>query len=148
MTRSTFRQRDLERIFKAAKATGASVQIDLKTLVVTVLPVALVAVEAAHAPVLFGAENWEDVVSPISPPFDARELKAMEALFKMPDELWTSASTIRSFGPHSQHKLLERGFIELSPSANTPTKRDIRITKKGRIEWAKYQRFIEDHPHL
>lgn len=148
MTRSTFRQRDLERIFKAAKATGASVQIDLKTLVITVLPVAPFAVEANYVPTPFGAENWEDVASPISPPCDGRELNAMEVLFKLSDGLWTSASAIRSFGPHSQQKLLKREFIELSPSANTPTKSDIRITGKGRTEWDKYQRFIKDHPHL
>ncbi|WP_312938755.1 hypothetical protein [Agrobacterium pusense] len=148
MTKSNLRQRDLERIFGAAQAIGASVQIDLKTLVVTVSPVTPTEVESAHVPATFGAENWEDVVSPISPPFDGRELKAMEALFKMPDGLWTSASTIRSFGPHSQEKLLKRGFIELSRGANTPTKSYIRITGKGRTEWAKYQRFIKDHPHL
>ncbi|NTE46860.1 hypothetical protein [Agrobacterium pusense] len=111
MTKSNLRQRDLERIFGAALAIGASVQIDLKTLVVTVSPVTPTEVESAHVPAPFGAENSEDVVSPISPPFDGRELKAMEALFKMPDGSWTSASTIRSFGPHSQEKLLKRGFI-------------------------------------
>ncbi len=148
MTKSNLRQRDLERIFRAAKAVGASVQIDLKTLVVTVLPTDLHAVEASRAPLPFGEGNWGDVVPPISPPFDGRELNAMEVLSKLPDGLWTSASTIRSFGPHSQQKLLKRGFIELSPGANTPTKSDIRITGKGRTEWAKYQRFIKDHPHL
>lgn len=36
MTRESFRQRDLERIFKAAKAAGSVVTIDLKTMVITV----------------------------------------------------------------------------------------------------------------
>lgn len=148
MTKSNFRQRDLERIFRAAKAIGASVQIDLKTLVVKVMPIDPPAIEADPVAVPFGKENWDDVVSPISPPFDGRELNAMKVLFKLPDGLWTSASAIRSFGPHSQQKLLERGFIELSSSATTPEKSDIRITEKGRKDWAAYQRFIEDNPHL
>ncbi|WP_421616588.1 hypothetical protein [Agrobacterium tumefaciens] len=148
MTRSNFRQRDLERIFLAAKAIGASVQIDLKTLVVTVLPgdTSTREAESEHLPI--GKGNWDEEQSPISPPFDGRELNAMEVLSKLPDGLWTSASTIRSFGPHGQQKLLERGFIELSPGANTPTKSEIRITAKGRTDWAKYQRFIKNNPHL
>lgn len=148
MTKSNFRQRDLDRIFRAAKAIGASVQIDLKTMLVTVLPINTPEIDGDPSPVPFGKENWDDVVSPISPPFDGRELNAMEVLSKLPDGLWTSASTIRSFGPHGQQKLLERGFIELSPGANTPTKSEIRITAKGRTDWAKYQRFIRNNPHL
>ncbi len=38
MTRAAFRQADIERIIRAAKATGAVVQIDLRTLVVTIDP--------------------------------------------------------------------------------------------------------------
>jgi hypothetical protein len=36
MTRAAFRQADIERILRAAKAVGAVVQIDLRSLVVTV----------------------------------------------------------------------------------------------------------------
>lgn len=38
MTRAAFRQADIERIIRAAKATGAIVQIDIRTLVVTIYP--------------------------------------------------------------------------------------------------------------
>ena len=38
MSRASFGQADLQRIFRAAKAVGAIVQIDLKTLAVTVVP--------------------------------------------------------------------------------------------------------------
>lgn len=148
MTKSNLRQRDLERIFRAAKAIGASVQIDLKTLVVTVLPTDLPAIEADRGPVPLGGENWDEAVSPISPPFDGRELTAMKVLFKLPDGLWTSASAIRSFGPHTQQKLLDRGFIELSQGVPGRKMSRIRITEKGRTDWAEYRRFIDDHPHL
>jgi hypothetical protein len=36
MTRAAFRQADIERILRAAKAVGAVVQIDIRTLVVTI----------------------------------------------------------------------------------------------------------------
>lgn len=60
MTKSNFRQRDLERIFRAAKAIGATVQIDLKTLMVTVIPTddTSSAVLSMLAP--DGKENWDD----------------------------------------------------------------------------------------
>ncbi|MBN8950872.1 MULTISPECIES: hypothetical protein [unclassified Rhizobium] len=38
MTRAAFRQADIERIIKAADRQGAAVQIDIRSLVVTVIP--------------------------------------------------------------------------------------------------------------
>lgn len=38
MTRAAFRQADMERVFKAAVRAGAFVQIDMKTLIATVIP--------------------------------------------------------------------------------------------------------------
>lgn len=38
MTRAAFRQADMERIFRAARREGAAVQIDIRSLVVTVIP--------------------------------------------------------------------------------------------------------------
>jgi hypothetical protein len=38
MSHGTFRQADMERIIRAAKSEGAAVQVDLRTLVVTVIP--------------------------------------------------------------------------------------------------------------
>ena len=40
MTKSNLRQRDLERVFRAAKAAGSTVQIDPNTLQITVFPFA------------------------------------------------------------------------------------------------------------
>ncbi|MEH3125587.1 hypothetical protein [Agrobacterium cavarae] len=61
MTRSNFRQRDLERILRAAKAVGGSVQVDLKTLIVKVTRLQ----DADVAPptdwlARGGKENWDD----------------------------------------------------------------------------------------
>lgn len=38
MTRVAFRQADLERVFKAAAKAGSIVQMDMKSLIVTVIP--------------------------------------------------------------------------------------------------------------
>lgn len=38
MTRAAFRQADIERIIRAADKQGAAVQIDIRSLVVTVIP--------------------------------------------------------------------------------------------------------------
>lgn len=60
MTRAAFRQADIERILRAAKAVGATVQIDLRTLACTITPVT----EGKAAPTTglapFGEENWDD----------------------------------------------------------------------------------------
>ncbi len=70
MTRAAFRQADIERIIRAAKATGAIVQIDLRTLVVTIYPNA----EKGNVGPLSrlapdGPENWDDEDFP-DRPFD------------------------------------------------------------------------------
>lgn len=71
MTRAAFRQADMERIFRAAKSEGMSVQIDIKTLVVTAIPEIhrLEAVDraSAEAPIIplgnlapDGKEEWDE----------------------------------------------------------------------------------------
>lgn len=62
MTRASFRQADIERIIRAAEKTGAAVQVDLRTLVVTIFPGAgpapkLIVPQPALAP--DGNEEWE-----------------------------------------------------------------------------------------
>ncbi len=63
MSKATFRQADLQRILKAAKATGSTVQIDLKSLIVTVLPIAAPEIELSRfaTPAPDGEEDWSDV---------------------------------------------------------------------------------------
>lgn len=60
MPRTAFKQRDLERIFRAAKAIDATVQIDLKTLVVTVLPPGNAPIDATAGFAPDGVEDWGD----------------------------------------------------------------------------------------
>lgn len=61
MSRAAFRQAELERIIRAAKRAGAIVQIDLKTLIVTITPLKEPISPdtiAGFAP--DGKENWDD----------------------------------------------------------------------------------------
>lgn len=71
MTRAAFRQADMERIFRAAKSQGMSVQIDIKTLVVTAIPEIHrpdgVDRDSTGAPIIragngapYGEENWDE----------------------------------------------------------------------------------------
>lgn len=71
MSRAAFRQADVERLIKAAKGQGAALQVDLRSLVVTIIP-------AIHTPSVLdsssesagtleagtyapdGKENWDE----------------------------------------------------------------------------------------
>jgi hypothetical protein len=57
MTKASFRQGDLARIFRAAKQSGSIVQIDLKTLVVTILPPGM-KIDPTAEFVPDGSEDW------------------------------------------------------------------------------------------
>lgn len=57
MSRAAFRQADLERILRAAKKVGAVVQVDLRTLQVTILPSSNDATVDGLTP--DGKENWD-----------------------------------------------------------------------------------------
>ena len=63
MSRATFRQADVERILRAARREKAAVQIDIRSLIMTVTPIesAGSAGSAAPAPPGMapdGEENW------------------------------------------------------------------------------------------
>ncbi|MEY9531182.1 hypothetical protein [Sinorhizobium fredii] len=60
MSRASFRQADLQRIFRAARQTGATVQIDLRTLIVTVLPAPEPSIREQLGLARDGKENWDD----------------------------------------------------------------------------------------
>jgi hypothetical protein len=62
MSRASFRQADIERLIRAAAKTSSVVQVDLRSLIVTIIPGA-----AAHVdlPKTFGMapdgkENWDE----------------------------------------------------------------------------------------
>lgn len=59
MTRSSFRQAELERILRAAKAVGATVQIDLRSLVVTVFHPKTDAKDPLSEMAADGLESWD-----------------------------------------------------------------------------------------
>lgn len=71
MSRAAFRQADIERIVRAAERTDSIVQIDIRSLVVTVFPGAgskkAIDQTQAHKPILSvgdlapdGKENWDE----------------------------------------------------------------------------------------
>ena len=71
MSRAAFRQADIERIVRAAERTDAIVQIDIRSLVVTLIPGAgmkkPVDQTQGHKPILSvgdlapdGKENWDE----------------------------------------------------------------------------------------
>lgn len=60
MTRAAFRQADLERIFRAAKATGSFVRINLKTLEATVHPMPAEGPDPNTGFAPDGPEDWSD----------------------------------------------------------------------------------------
>ncbi|WP_141682847.1 hypothetical protein [Agrobacterium tumefaciens] len=150
MSKTNFRQRDLERIFRAAKAIGATVQIDLKTLSVTVIPTPEQPTVSPQGFAPDGKENWDDDPDPpIQPPLDHREARAMERLVAAGIGVMINSCSIRLFGPHSQQKLLERGYIEVSPGQiGKYNNDDISLTKKGWSDWQAQQRHIERYPSL
>jgi hypothetical protein len=61
MSRGAFRQADIERILRAARRTGSIVQIDLRSLVITVLPAGdQSSPNVQPALARDGTENWDD----------------------------------------------------------------------------------------
>ncbi|MGT2444451.1 hypothetical protein ACU4I5_18505 [Ensifer adhaerens] len=60
MPRAAFRQADIERILRAARNTESIVQIDLRNLVVTVLPRPEPSMPEQMTFAQDGKENWDD----------------------------------------------------------------------------------------
>ncbi|SCX00786.1 hypothetical protein DSM25558_0177 [Agrobacterium sp. DSM 25558] len=154
MSRASFRQADIERIIRAAEKTGATVQVDLRSFVVTIFPgTGLIPKPAAP---LFGfpdgKENWDDdgpyekpdsmgrVYSnerePIYPPLDHREHGMMERLIALGVGNNVHSYGHRNFGPSTQQKLLDRGYVEVTHQPDGKfTDDEICLTKKGLADW-------------
>ncbi len=76
MTRASFRQADIERLIRAAEKTGAAVQVDLKTLVVTIYP-GVIAAPTPASPLRLTRdgpelEDWSDLDEASKPRFGSR----------------------------------------------------------------------------
>lgn len=63
MSRATFRQADVERILRAARRERAAVQIDIRSLIMTVTPMngdVIPATPASPSMAPDGEENWDE----------------------------------------------------------------------------------------
>ncbi|MCC2612640.1 hypothetical protein [Neorhizobium petrolearium] len=156
MTRASFRQADIERIIRAAEKTGATVQVDLRSLVVTIFPGTGLLPKPAP-PLHFtpdgkenwGSEDWSDTDTPdamgrvysnapepIQPPLDFREKDMMERLVALGVGNRVHSSGHRNFGPSTQNKLLDRGYVEVTHQPGNKFNDDeICLTKKGMADW-------------
>ena len=73
----------------------------------------------------------------------------MERLVAAGIGVMVNSCSIRSFGPHSQQKLLERGYIEVSPGQiGKYNDDDISLTKQGWSDWQAQLRHIKRYPSL
>lgn len=157
MSRATFRQAELERILRAAKKVGAIVQVDLRTLAVSIQPASAGASDG-HALTPDGHENWDDLPEaegprwdvpyhqippePIQPPLDHREARAMEYLLTVGAEKPVGWHRLKNVGRHTQKKLLDRGYIGVSERTDrlgNPS--EVWLTKAGQ----KAMRDLDEH---
>lgn len=124
MSRASFRQADLQRIMRAAKKTASTVQVDLRSLIVTILPHGAPA-EALCDPTAGLKPDREENINgdrnpfhhtdappdPIRPPLERKEHDAMTRLVALGLDVSISQGELPRFGPHTQKSLLERGYI-------------------------------------
>ncbi|WP_245410794.1 hypothetical protein [Rhizobium sp. JAB6] len=124
MTKSSFRQADLQRILKAAKAAGSTVQIDLRSLIVTVLPIAAPEIGWSRlaTQVPDGKEDWSDVEE-----FDLSPTRSAEP------EKGPSGYPIIDDKSHP----LRRWYDRLGFDARTMGREDMnRLQKEAEDRWA------------
>ena len=132
---------DLLRMANVAKKYGVVVEQEFEGVIVRVAPHRGAVDNAPPEP-----NPWDLALDappePIEPPFDHREQFAMERLIELGVGVKTHSCTIRSFGPHTQNKLLERGYVEVAHQPGGKFKDDeISLTKKGLSDW----RALEKH---
>jgi hypothetical protein len=86
---------------------------------------------------------------PIQPPFDHRESAAMVRLVELGIGVRCSSGGIRSFGPHTQKKLLDRGYIDVFHEPGEKFADDeISLTKKGMADWKALRKHRDKYPCL
>jgi hypothetical protein len=163
MSHASFRQADLQRIMRAAKKTGATVQVDLRSLVVTIFPGsnAPVAPSPTHGFAPDGVEDWSEnddyprlhkgpmPPPPIQPALDHREDRIMSQLENLGVGVRLPSGGIRSFGPHTQKKLQDRGYIEVFHQPGRKFVDDeICLTKKGMADLRARDQHRKRYPRL
>jgi len=144
LARGSFRQADIERIIRAARNAGAVVNVDIRTLVCTIVP--LPKDQPLAVPTSYfkpdGKESWEDDEpwmdhgdEPLPPkvePFDWREAAVMEHLGKLGVNVRAHWREIKNFGPGTQAKLLLRGYIGVTYDEKHPERRnEVWLTERG-----------------
>jgi hypothetical protein len=105
-------QADLMRMAAVAEETGMRVEVEIEGVIIRVAPDDRSLKTLAPEPNYWDA-GLDAPPEPIQPPFDHRERFAMERLLELGVGVKIHSCTIRSFGPHTQAKLLERGYVEV-----------------------------------
>lgn len=85
---------------------------------------------------------WDPVTDPPQPiqkAFDHRESAAMKRLVKLGVGRKLHPAEVRGFGPHTQKKLADRGYLEIHAIAGQDD--EVSLTKKGMADW----KAQEDH---
>lgn len=150
MTRASLRQADIERLIRAAEKTGSLVQVDLKTYVATIFPGAGPPPKLGLSPSIVSDDVddrednstskwrlWDPVTDPPQPiqkAFDHREYAAMKRLVELGVGRKLHPSEVRGFGPHTQKKLADRGYLEIIHGLSGQDD-EVSITKKGMADW-------------
>ncbi|MCK8779121.1 hypothetical protein M0654_03890 [Rhizobium sp. NTR19] len=142
-------QAELMRMATAARKHGVVVEREIDGVITRVTPFHELPKVAAPEP-----NHWDAVLEdappePIQPPFDHRERYVMERLIDLGVGVRTYSCTIRSFGPHTQSKLLERGYVEVTNSIGDKFKDDeISLTRKGLADFKALERHRSKYPSL
>lgn len=156
--RSVVRQKDMERLIKAAENTGAIVQVDLKTLVATIFPAVKSTSsrnvtpnrQLSSTPIWRGKEHWDDEVVELTPLQkwkleNKQETTARKGAggFDIIDDprhplaVWYEKI---GFDPRTMNKTdLER----LKAEAEQRWKASIRDKKIGKREWAVLKQLVK-----
>ncbi|MGO7589929.1 hypothetical protein [Rhizobium leguminosarum] len=142
MTRASFRQADIERIIRAAEKTGAAVQVDLKSLIVTIFPGAGIAPRPA-APLALqpdGNEDWADLVTGV---IDNRQYRKPEAKPRFGERIKAAAVAEPKEGPGGYPIIddpdhpLKQWYDQLGFDPRTMEREDMeRLQAKAHADWA------------
>lgn len=136
MTRKALiKEAELRRMAKLAKQFGVVVEQEFQGVIIRVAPHHGTAAQRKSEP-----NPWDAALDappePIQPQFDHREQFAMERLVELGVGRKIHSCTIRSFGPHTQAKLLDRGYLDVTHQPGDKFKDDeISLTNKGLSDW-------------